>query len=307
MPAEKLTCRQHPVHRLGEPGRSKWSGMSPPPITFVLCADDYGLSAGISDAIRRLLAAGRLSATSCMSAAPSWAEEAAGLRDFRNVADIGLHFTLSELRPLGPMPRLAPTGTFPPLWRLGRMAMQRTLDRREIEQELERQLDAFERSIGGPPDFVDGHHHVHQFPVIRDAVLAVVQRRYLRGSLYLRSCAEPATAILRRAIAPVEALILAAMGRALRRAAARAGIATNGSFRGARSFAENDCESLFDRFLRDLTPATLVMCHPGSAETGDAIGAARAQEYAFLGGPRFPALLAACNAVPGRMAAARAG
>lgn len=280
--------------------------MGRPPIAFVLCADDYGLSAGISAAIRALLAAGRLSATSCMSAAPHWPEAAAALRDFRGAADIGLHFTLSELRPLGAMPRLAPTGDFPPLHRLGRLALLRALDRREIEQELERQLDAFERSFGAPPDFIDGHHHVHQFPVVRDALLAVVQRRFPAGSLYLRSCAEPATAILTRGIATGEALILAAMGRALKRAAARAAITTNASFRGARSFREPQYEPLFARFLDGLQPATLIMCHPGSAEPGDAIGAARAQELSFFSGPRFPALLAEHGAAPGRMAAARA-
>jgi chitin disaccharide deacetylase len=271
------------------------------PIAITLCADDYAIAPGTSAAIRRLLALGRLSATSCMSLAPRWPEEGAALRPFRGAADIGLHFTLTEFSPLGPMPRLAPGNTFLPLRRIGRAAFLGSLDRREIEDELNRQLDRFEQALGGPPDFIDGHHHIHQFPVVRDAVLGVVQRRFARGAVYLRSCAEPVAAILRRRIAPAQALVLATMGHVLRRAARRAGVPTNASFRGVRSFAEPRYEPLFERFLHGLVPGSLIMCHPGSDDDpSDEIAAARAQEFAFFSGPQFPAMLAAGSASMGR-------
>ena len=42
------------------------------PRKIVLCADDYGLSLGVSRGIRELLEMGRLSATSCMVVFPEF-------------------------------------------------------------------------------------------------------------------------------------------------------------------------------------------------------------------------------------------
>ncbi len=55
----------------------------------ILCADDYGLAPGVSRAIARLLAAGRLSATSCITVTRFWPEQAAALRPFADTAEIG--------------------------------------------------------------------------------------------------------------------------------------------------------------------------------------------------------------------------
>jgi predicted glycoside hydrolase/deacetylase ChbG (UPF0249 family) len=70
-----------------------------------LCADDYGMAPGVSQAIRTLIAHGRLNATSVMVASPHFnAEEAAALEalntDTRRAA-LGLHVTLTG--PFAPM------------------------------------------------------------------------------------------------------------------------------------------------------------------------------------------------------------
>ena len=80
---------------------------------ILICADDYGIAPGVSAAIRELVAAKRLSATSCMVVGTWWEVEAARLRPFKGSVDIGLHFTLTDFPPLGPMPDLAPAGRLP--------------------------------------------------------------------------------------------------------------------------------------------------------------------------------------------------
>jgi len=57
----------------------------------VLCADDYALSAAVSQGIAALAEAGRLSATSAMVLSPRWREDAARLAPLRNRLDVGLH------------------------------------------------------------------------------------------------------------------------------------------------------------------------------------------------------------------------
>ena len=48
------------------------------------------------------------------------------------------------------------------------------LDAAWVDAQLERQFDAFEAAFGRMPDYVDGHQHVHQLPVVRQRLLALL-------------------------------------------------------------------------------------------------------------------------------------
>ena len=74
----------------------------PEPARLLLCADDYGLSPGVDAAITGLVRAGRLGAFSCLSNGPAWFEDAGAVADLRAQAQAGLHFNLTEGRPLSP-------------------------------------------------------------------------------------------------------------------------------------------------------------------------------------------------------------
>ena len=69
---------------------------------LLLCADDFGLTPGIDQAIAGLVRAGRLVAFSCLSNGPAWAADAAQVAGLRRQAQAGLHFNLTEGRPLSP-------------------------------------------------------------------------------------------------------------------------------------------------------------------------------------------------------------
>lgn len=274
----------------------------------MLCADDYGLTPGVSCGIADLLGAGRLSATSCMSLAAAWPDAAADLAPFFGRADIGLHLTLTHLEPLGPMPHLAPEGRLPALGDLMRMALARRLDRQEIAAELERQLDAFLAATGRPPDFLDGHQHVHILPVIRDAVIDLIERRLDPRRLYVRSCCEPTRAILRRGVSIPKTLLLSALSRDLAKRCRARGIATNDSFRGVNDFRrDRPFGDLFRRFLMGPADRPLVMCHPGIPDPPlaalDAVTDRRQDELDYLAGDRFLHDLTAAGRRLGRFAA----
>lgn len=266
----------------------------PEPIPFLLCADDYGLSPGVNAAIRDLIAAGRLSATSVMSLCPHWAGEAAALKTVAGKADVGLHFTLTDQPPLGPMPRLAPDGRLPPLGRLMRLAYTGALDAEEVGAELGRQLAAFSAAWGGPPAYVDGHQHVHQLPVVREAIADALAD--LPGA-YVRLCREPIHAILRRGISVPKTLLIDGLGGGLARLAHRRGIPSNDRFAGVYDFSGRvPFGTLLDRFLDEPRGRTLVMVHPGIPDDelrkADSLVEQRLVEYDYLRGPEFTALLA---------------
>lgn len=270
------------------------------PTRIVVCADDYGFTPGVSRGIRELIAARRISATSVMSGSEFWPFEAAALKAIANDADIGLHVTLTDQKPLGDMPLFAPEGRFPPLPAVFRAGLLRRLPLLEIEAEIERQVEAFVAHYGAPPAHIDGHHHMHQLPGVRDVVVRIAAR-VGNGRTWVRSCAERHTLIARRGIAPLKTAIIGALGPGIARRARNAEVPINNGFSGAYDFAHETrpLDDLFARFLDGLGENGLVMCHPGYADATlaarDVMTKAREAELAFLMGGAWPSLLATRN------------
>jgi predicted glycoside hydrolase/deacetylase ChbG (UPF0249 family) len=274
---------------------------------LVLCADDYGLTPGISAGIRELLSLGRVSATSCLVISPFWKVESPALRNLDPNADIGLHIALTEFTPLARMPFLAPTGRLPSPGSLLTRAHSGQLDADEISQEIARQIDAFSQAMGRPPDYIDGHHHVHHFPVVRDALLRQFPRR-LPASTSVRISYEPLRTIWWRGIARLRAAMISAGARSLRRSLNAAGIHCNRRFSGVRDFREDApyCD-LFRRFIRSDCLGELqglaIMCHPGYRDRGPSLDNqmdAREAEIAYFSGNEFMAELEVASMRLGR-------
>ena len=263
--------------------------MSPPePRRLILCADDFALSDGISATIAELAGVGRLSAVSCMAAADGWAAQSPRLKGLGEGVAVGLHIVLSDERPLGHMPRLAPGGRLPGCDPLALMAHARRLPLCEIADEVTRQFDAFQAEHGAAPDFVDGHQHVHMLPGVRAIVLEVMRRR--APLAWVRDCTDRLGAVLRRPF-PMRALRSGLLSHGLAEDAARAGLRSNHGFSGYYDF-RSDYAALFPRFLAHAGPFHLVMCHPGRGEAcGDAIAQARVREAQVLASPGFDEML----------------
>lgn len=253
---------------------------------ITLCADDYGLAPGVSDAILALIDLGRLQATGCMTGSPHWPHAAPLLRSLAGKADVGVHLTLTDQAPLGPMPGLAPDGRLPSLPDLLKRAVTRRLDRAEIAAELERQVDSFEEHFGRAPDFLDGHHHVHQLPVIGEVVLDLWQRR-LGGRGWVRSCVESLPSILRQGVDPFRASVIAGLGLGFRRRLKALGVPHNTEFRGVYDFSGRiPFDQVFRRFTDRPGPRTLMMVHPGKVDdalrAADSLTGQREVEFAYL-------------------------
>lgn len=257
------------------------------PTGFVLCADDFAITAGVSRSILELLGRGKLSATGAMTSRPHWRGLARELGAFAENADLGLHFNLTCAAPLGAMPRLAPGGELPALGIVARAAVLAPAVRREIAAEFRRQLDAFEEALGRPPDFVDGHQHVHVLPGVRRAVLDGLARRYPAGSVYVRDPADRVSAIRARGVAVGKALVIAGLASGFRTAALRRELRVNRGFAGVAPFdPARDFAADLARFLVCPGPAHLVMCHPGfvddELERLDPVVATRPVEHAAI-------------------------
>ncbi|MBI1215828.1 MAG: ChbG/HpnK family deacetylase [Alphaproteobacteria bacterium] len=237
-----------------------------------ICADDFGLTPGISQAIVKLCTEGNIHATSVMTEG-AYAEEYAPAL-LRAGAEIGLHFNLTE--PFGDVPAyklshlmLSP---FPP-----------AVVRRDVARRLRAQHDAFTNIFQRRPDFIDGHQHVHMFPGLRGVFLSTLSEIYAGSSVrpWIRRV-NPA--LFDTTDDRFKLLVLRILNTGFRRACEKAGFATNDSFTGIYSFSpRSPYRDYLDKWVKTSAPRTLMMCHPSAAkEAGDPISAARVLEYAAL-------------------------
>jgi predicted glycoside hydrolase/deacetylase ChbG (UPF0249 family) len=266
------------------------------PRSVVLCADDFGLTDGVSRGIVELAEAGRLSATGAMTNMPGWRRSAPALKPFAGRLGVGLHLNLTAGRPLGSMPNLAPGGAFPPLKGLLARALSGRLPASEVRAEIARQIDAFVEIYGEAPAFVDGHQHVHVLPVVRHAVLRELEARGYAGRLWLRDPSDRPASILSRRIGRRKALVVGALAKGFRKSARKAGFETNEGFSGFAPFDLSVAPyRIFEDALTRLGPRPVIMCHPGHVDVElrklDPAVESRVAELTYLGSDAFGRLL----------------
>lgn len=278
--------------------------------TISLCADDYGLSYGVSVGILKALDAGRLTAVSAMVNGPRWPAMGRELLRHAGDADLGLHLNLTLGRPLGEMPKFAPGRVFPPVDKVVRMALRRQLPLDEIRAEIDRQIDRFEAVVERAPDHVDGHQHVHALSGVRTALLDALEARRLAGRVWLRAPGDALLRIARRGGETRKALAVRALATGFRKEAVWRGFTVNDGFAGFSAFdPSRDYATAFARYLRAPGRRHLIMCHPGHVDdelkAQDPVTITREQELAFLLSSRLPEMLERRRLKLGRLSRAQ--
>jgi len=270
---------------------------------LVLIADDYAISPAVSLGIRELAALGRLTGTGVMATMPHWPDEAAALRELHGKVEIGLHITLTDQAPLGPMTRLAPAGKLPSVGRLLAASLARRIPLAEIAGEIERQLDRFEKYFGAMPDFIDGHQHVHVLPGVWPLVRSLFGRRLDPARCWLRDVHDPAC--WRRGMAG-KATLISVLGRPASRRSDVASLRGNRGFSGFYDYEAGGLSDFFAPMMRFAGDGHAMMVHPGHVDEAlrrtDSLTDPREEEWRFLSGPDFPTQLAGlgfCLAEPG--------
>jgi len=247
---------------------------------LVVCSDDAGWDEDNDGVIASLAQSGRISAVSVLvdgPHAPAWAQELAPPAG----CALGLHLNLTW-EPGQPSRGLAQL--------IGR-CHARLLSPAWAETRIAAQLQRFEAVYGRPPDFVDGHQHVHMLPVIRERLLALLGQRYGAGQ-------RPAVrAPLSRHWRGAKAWLLNRLGAAALAAGLQAeGWPCNSDFAGVYDFGTGlSYRSRVQAWLGSIDDAGLLMTHPGSLGPLEH-AAARAAEADYLASAQWPADLRAAGA-----------
>ena len=249
----------------------------------IINVDDLGLSTAVNEAVIQLAERGRIGATSYM--ADGMISDGDTRRLSELGVDVGLHFDLTGL---SKSPLKAS------LKSLIIASYLRHLEPAQVIEAIKQQLDAFEDCFNHAPVFVDGHQHVHQFPIIRQCLASELLSRYGDGSN---------NAICARVTTPLSNdvkswIIYSLGGRAWRRLCQDAHIKTNDYFGGVYNFNASYTElvALWEQWLSHAPrkgATTLLMCHPAvpMGMWQDDIKAAREREYEWLMSGEFEALL----------------
>jgi predicted glycoside hydrolase/deacetylase ChbG (UPF0249 family) len=269
------------------------------PRAIWLCADDYGISSSVNAAIRDLVQRRRINATSVMVLAPSFHRSEATALSLLNETEkrvaIGLHLTLTcPFRPLSAEFAPLKNDAFLPLAEMLVRACLGQLNRAALAAEIAAQFRMFTHTFGRPPDFVDGHQHVHLFPQVRDALLTHMKEA--APGAWVRQCGRVGT--LPERIGDRKGLLLDILSKRFRERAEALGVPTNPAFAGTYRFNDDaNFAELFPRFIDRLPDGGVIMCHPGVVDSElqrlDPLTHLREREYAYLASEAFPALLKA--------------
>ena len=253
--------------------------------------DDLGLSTAVNDAVIHLAELGRIGASSYMVGGTITDSDINRLNQLN--VDIGLHLDL--------------TGIFASALRGSLKSIiiasyLRRLNPMQVSDVIKQQLDGFEERFNRAPIFIDGHQHIHQFPVIREGLIKELTNRYsdeiAKGMLSAR--------VTTPLINDVKSWIIYILGGyAWRKSCQHHRILTNDKFGGVYGFDADrqQLAMLWEKWLQaapyhtaNLTP-TLIMCHPAVPDNAshswqDDIKAAREIEYKWLISEEFAELLA---------------
>ena len=159
--------------------------------SVILCADDYGISPGENRAINHLAENNRISATSVMVCFDNWEAEAYRLLQLKDQLDIGLHFVLTDFNPVSKIDSIRTLinskGRFFSVNLLVKKSLFKRIDEAEVWKEFSSQFEKFTKIFGFDPDFVDGHHNAHQYPVVRKVVINFLANKNYGYRPYVRN------------------------------------------------------------------------------------------------------------------------
>ena len=150
--------------------------------------------------------------------------------------------------------------------------------------------------MGFKPNFVDGHHHVQQLPMIRNILIQILKKRYPNDLPWVRNTYENFFKILRRNVSILKAISLSVAGSKLKKLNKINSIRTNDGFSGVYNFSEKArYDYLFESFISFIKDNHLLMVHPGISDEIlskiDRVTTSRDKEYNFLLSENFLKIL----------------
>ena len=150
-----------------------------PPQSLTITADDFGFGVPTSRGIITAHKAGVVTSTSLMAVTGDHAAASVALLADAPDLEIGMHLVLTgdSQKPIVAKRNsglVGRNGMFHSLLKLLWLAWYRRLDPNGVQDEICAQAEKCQALLGRAPAYVDGHHHAHQLPIVREALVAAI-------------------------------------------------------------------------------------------------------------------------------------
>lgn len=280
------------------------------PRRLIVTADDYGIGLATSIGILELAAQGRVNCAVLLTTSPYAEESVERWRRAGRPMELGWHPCLTLDRPVSE-PALVRSlikedGRFHGLKDFTARLISGKIRRDDVVRELEAQYERFILWTGRPPDIVNGHHHIHTFPIIGQVLADLLSR--FRSRPFVRRVREPLGSLTRLPGARIKRAVLSILGESGSWRFDRLGFPGNDWLAGLADDRSAEDPNFFPDRLA-VIPGRIVelMCHPGlydaSLEGRDGSSAdgglkRREREYRFLVADSFLNACARVGFVP---------
>ncbi len=193
-----------------------------------------------------------------------------GLLEKAPALEVGLHLVLSGgERPLTKATGLVDrVGRFHALSGLALRAWARKLDRGAVLAEIAAQAEMFLKLVGRRPAYVDCHHHAHQFPTVRDALVEAVRAGLLPAMTRLTLEPLEMSAVASGGAVRARRLVARRFGAGARGVFAEAGLTVNQFYFGMLSKVDLACDFPWRGYFEHWPAEGVVewVVHPGRVD-----------------------------------------
>lgn len=227
----------------------------------LICADDFLLTKQISLGIIKLIEKNKINSVSSMVIFKKNIKYGYLLKKkIKPTQIIGLHLVLTHFKPLSKFKQIK---VFPGIFELYLNIIFNKILIYEIENEIKSQILEFKKIFGYLPKYIDGHHHVHQIPIITNILIRVVNEIYQDKKPVVRNTSLNISLILSNNISVVKTSILSVFGYFLKKKLKKNLIPTNDfffgiyNFKNIKQFKKN--YYLFEKYKKK---KSILMTHP---------------------------------------------
>lgn len=227
----------------------------------LICADDFMLTKKISLGIISLIKKDKINAVSVMVLFKKNKTYAQILKKkIKNYHTIGLHIVLTDFAPLSKFQNIK---KFSSIFDLIFNLIKGKIKKIEIENEIKNQILEFKKIFGYLPKYIDGHHHVHQLPIISEILIKIINEIYVNNKPLVRNTNLKIPLIFQNKVELLKSILLSFIGLYLKKKLIKNIIPTNDYFFGVYNFKnKNDFKKNFILFKKYRSKNSIIMTHP---------------------------------------------
>jgi len=233
-------------------------------INKLICADDFAITTNVSKAIIKLLEKKKINSTSCIVTTKNASRNLNLLKKFNSKKDflIGLHLTLTNFIPSTKFIKIKRFGSIVNLYL---NIFFNNITREEIKNELLNQILIFKKKFGNYPKLIDGHHHIHQLPIISEILIGIIKELKIKEIIVRNTKVKLKDALsIKKNL--YKTILLSIFGYFFRKKLIKNKIKTNDYFLGIYDFRNVEIFKKNFEIFNKSNEFYIFMCHPGFSD-----------------------------------------